>query len=96
MPKPRAREKAAPCHTNNKSLGCVLNQSVGKATAASSKIHRGHNSHQRSTAATTVNTAAEAQSTSSVTQDGNLVRLKLRMSVARHRQDGSKALESAI
>jgi len=94
VPKPGA--KAAQRHMNNKSLGCVLNQYVGKATTASSKVDSGHSRRQRSTAATTANTTAEAQSASSVTQDGNLVRLRLRMSAARYRRDGGKTVESVI
>jgi len=69
----RVVELVAPRYTHNPGLGLVLNQSVGKATAASE-------------------TAEQA----SATQDGNLVRLRLRMPAARYRRDGGKALESAI
>jgi len=86
----RVVELVAPRYTHNPGLGLVLNQSVGKATAASED--RCHSSQHRSTSAKEANTAEQA----SATQDGNLVRLRLRMPAARYRRDGGKALESAI
>ena len=84
-PECASTQAAVPSRTHHHSLGRTVDQSAectGATTAAE---------------LVAVKTAACAASASlGVSQDENLVRLRLRMPAARHRRDGPKMLESAI